>query len=251
MVQTIEPVSTKDYILKAVVYTLYGQIKGNQEMLAKAVKQFQLIGTSSTECDTIQGRQCIASFLFLKKQFEEVMVYLKTIKEYSEGDDDFNWNYGIALASLRKYKEALEHFQLIQSEAYKQDLVFNQWLARCFIETGESSKAWNLYLEMDTSNETVVFLNLIANEFYLKKDYYFALKSFDIMERLDNEDYSVPKTACSIGCFKQFLTNKCSQQQFEEAVSILRQSSRNEQIEHVLRVFEGFLQEDDEEKSED
>lgn len=67
LVQTIEPVSTKDYIVKAVVYTLYGQKKGNQEMIAKAVKQFQLIGTSSTECDTIQGRQCIASFLFLKK----------------------------------------------------------------------------------------------------------------------------------------------------------------------------------------
>jgi len=44
---------------------------------------------------------------------------------------------------------------------------------------------------MDTSNETIIFLDLIANEFYIKKDYYFALKSFDIMEWLDNEDYCV------------------------------------------------------------
>ena len=79
LVQTIEPISTKDYILRAVVYTLYGQKKSNQDMIQKAVKQFQLIGTSSNECDTIPGRQCIASFLFLKKQFEEVVVYLKTI----------------------------------------------------------------------------------------------------------------------------------------------------------------------------
>ncbi len=63
---------------------------------------------------------------------------------------------------------------------------------------------------MDTSNETVKFLDLISNEFYIKKDYYFALKSFDIMERLDNEDYSIQKTSCAIGCFKQFLTNKYS-----------------------------------------
>ncbi len=166
-----------------------------------------MIGTSSNECDTIPGRQCIASFLFLKKQFEEVVVYLKTIKEYSEGDDDFNWNYGIALACLKKYKEALDHLLQIQNENYKQDLIYNQWLGKCYIETGESIKAWNLYMDMDTSNETVIFLNLIANEFYIKKDYYFALKSFDIMERLDNEDYSLPKTACAIGCFKLFLTN--------------------------------------------
>lgn len=208
-----------------------------------------MIGTSSTECDTIQGRQCIASFLFLKRQFEEVVVYLKTIKEYSENDDDFNWNYGIALASLKKYKEALEYLQVIQSEAYRQDLVFNQWLAKCYIETGESIKAWNLYLEMDTSNETLSFLNLIANDFYAKQDFYFALKSFDIMERLDNEDYSVQKTACAVGCFRQFLVNQSSQDQFEETVNIMKQSNRTEQIEHVIRVFDGFLMEDDE-KSE-
>lgn len=43
-------------------------------------------------------------------------MYLKTIREYSEGDDDFNWNYGIALASLNKFKEALEHLTLVQNE---------------------------------------------------------------------------------------------------------------------------------------
>lgn len=44
---------------------------------------------------------------------------------------------------------------------------------------------------MDTSIETIVFLELIANECYIKKNYFFALKSFDIMERLDNEDYTI------------------------------------------------------------
>lgn len=37
LVQTIEPVSSKEYILKAVVYTIYGQKKGNQEMIGKAI----------------------------------------------------------------------------------------------------------------------------------------------------------------------------------------------------------------------
>jgi len=38
-----------------------------------------LIGTSATECDTIPGRQALASYLFLNKQYEDVILYLKTI----------------------------------------------------------------------------------------------------------------------------------------------------------------------------
>jgi intraflagellar transport protein 56 len=67
-------------------------------MIDQAQQDFQLVGTSPLECDTIPGRQCVASFLFLKKQFENVLIYLKTVKEYLGKDDDFNWNYGIACA---------------------------------------------------------------------------------------------------------------------------------------------------------
>jgi len=37
----------------------------------------------------------MASCFFLLKQFEDVLVYLKSIKTYLASDDDFNWNYGI------------------------------------------------------------------------------------------------------------------------------------------------------------
>jgi intraflagellar transport protein 56 len=54
------------------------------------------VGASASECDTIPGRQCMASCFFLLKQFEDVLIYLKSIKTYFYNDDDFNWNYGIA-----------------------------------------------------------------------------------------------------------------------------------------------------------
>jgi intraflagellar transport protein 56 len=38
----------------------------------------------------------MASCFFLLKQFEDVLIYLKSIKTYFYNDDDFNWNYGIA-----------------------------------------------------------------------------------------------------------------------------------------------------------
>jgi intraflagellar transport protein 56 len=45
----------------------------------------------------------MASCFFLLKQFEDVLVYLKSIKTYFPSDDDFLWNYGIALASAGEF----------------------------------------------------------------------------------------------------------------------------------------------------
>lgn len=45
---------------------------------------------------------------------------------------------------------------------------------------------------MDTSNDTLILLNLIGNECYKKGYFYYAMKSFDILERLDSEnDYTI------------------------------------------------------------
>ena len=54
--------------------------------------------------------QCMASCFFLLKQFEDVLVYLKSIKAYFTNDDDFNWNYGITCANVGEHKEAKEAY---------------------------------------------------------------------------------------------------------------------------------------------
>ena len=46
----------------------------------------------------------MASCFFLLRQFEDVNIYLKSIKAYMYNDDDFNWNFGIALANVNEYK---------------------------------------------------------------------------------------------------------------------------------------------------
>lgn len=43
---------------------------------------FHLVGSSVSECDTIHGRQCMAAAYFLAGQFEEVLVYLTSIRSY-------------------------------------------------------------------------------------------------------------------------------------------------------------------------
>lgn len=57
-----------------------GQTTGSKEHLQTAQQYFQLVGASESECDTIPGRQCMASCFFLLKQFEDVNVYLNSIK---------------------------------------------------------------------------------------------------------------------------------------------------------------------------
>lgn len=76
LIKDLEPSIPREYILKGVVYACLGQKTGSREHLKIAQQLFQLVGASASECDTIPGRQCMASCFFLLKQFEDVLVYL-------------------------------------------------------------------------------------------------------------------------------------------------------------------------------
>ena len=113
LIKDMECVLPKEYILKAVVHALVGQQSEQKDHMRIAQNFFQMVGASPSECDTIPGRQCMASCFFILKQFDDVLVYLKSIRPYFINDDDFNWNYGIACGSANEFKEAEEAFMQI------------------------------------------------------------------------------------------------------------------------------------------
>jgi len=120
LIKDVQPSNTKEYILKAVVHCLLGQqSEKNEEHIKKAQTYFQSIGASASECDTIEGRQCMASCFRLNKLYNDEIIYLESIEGYMKDDDDFNWNYGISLGACQKYKEAEEVLLRVKREKYK------------------------------------------------------------------------------------------------------------------------------------
>ena len=81
----------------------------------------------------------MAACFFLLKQFDDVLLYLNSIKSYFYSEDTFNFNYGQAKAAVGNYQEAEEIFLNINDEKLKTDYAYLSWLARCFIM---NSKVW-------------------------------------------------------------------------------------------------------------
>lgn len=95
----------QEYVLKAVAHAAKGQQTGDREHFKVAQQYFQLVGASASECDTIPGRQCMASCFYLLEQFDDAVMFLTSIQQYFKDDDDFNWNFGMALFNTGKWQE--------------------------------------------------------------------------------------------------------------------------------------------------
>uniref|UniRef100_A0A1A7X2U3 Intraflagellar transport protein 56 n=1 Tax=Iconisemion striatum TaxID=60296 RepID=A0A1A7X2U3_9TELE len=237
LIRDLVPTSTQEYILKGVVNAALGQEIGSRDHLKIAQQFFQLVGGSASECDTIPGRQCMASCFFLLRQFEDVLVYLNSVKGYFYNDDTFNFNYAQAKAALGNYKEAEELFLLIQSEKIINDYIYLSWLTRCYIMNQKCQLAWELYLKMDTSSDSFSLLQLIANDCYKMGQFYYAAKAFDALEKLDpGSNYWEGKRGACIGIFQLILANKEPKETLKEVLTLLRNSG-NPQGEYFIRAM--------------
>uniref|UniRef100_A0A3Q3XEE2 Intraflagellar transport protein 56 n=1 Tax=Mola mola TaxID=94237 RepID=A0A3Q3XEE2_MOLML len=237
LIQDLMPTTPQEYILKGVVNAALGQEIGSRDHLKIAQQFFQLVGGSASECDTIPGRQCMASCFFLLKQFEDVLIYLNSVKGYFYNDDTFNFNYAQAKAALGNYKEAEEYFLMIQSEKIKNDYVYLSWLARCYIMNQKGRLAWELYLKMGTSSDSFSLLQLIANDCYKMGLFYYAAKAFDALEKLDpDSNYWEGKRGACVGVFQLILANKESKETLKEVIPLL-QNSGNPHVEYIIRAL--------------
>ena len=179
----------------------------------------------------------MASCFFILKQFDDVLVYLKSIRPYFLNDDDFNWNYGISLACTGNYKEAEETLLLVQSDRYRSEYCFLSWLARCYIMNKKARLAWELYLKMDNSNDSFNLLQLIANDCYKMGAFFYAAKAFDVLERLDPDpEYWEGKRGACVGVFQHVVAGMEPKESLRDVLAMLRNTS-NPQVEFLIRVI--------------
>lgn len=209
LIKELEPAVPQEFILKGTVYAVIGQETSSRDIIKTAQQYFHLVGSSTSECDTIPGRHCMAACFFLLRQFEEVLVYLNSIKTYYTNDDSFNFNYAQAQAAAGYFKEAEEAFLLIRSERFKSDYVYISLLAYCYIMNKKAHSAWELYLKMDTSTQSFNLLQLIANTCYKIGEFWYAAKAFDMLERMDPspEHWEGKRGACC-GTFQYIVAEK-------------------------------------------
>ncbi|KAH8060651.1 hypothetical protein JL722_4764 [Aureococcus anophagefferens] len=185
----------------------------------------------------VVNASCMASCFFLLKQFEDVNIYLNSIKAYMYNDDDFNWNHGISLAQTGNYKAAEEALLLVQNERYKTEYCYISWLARCYIMNAQPKNAWELYLKMDTSNESFNLLQLIANDCYRMGQFLYAAKAFDVLERLDPDpEFWEGKRGACVGVFQQVVAGKAAKEDLRDVLAMVRNTS-NPQVEYMVRVI--------------
>ncbi|KAG7210462.1 hypothetical protein KM043_011989 [Ampulex compressa] len=237
LIKDLEPAVPQEYILKGIVNAVMGQETHSRDNIKTAQQYFQLVGSSASECDTIPGRQCMASCFFLYRQFEEVLVYLSSIKTYFSNEDNFNFNYGQAQAAAGYFKEAEEAFLTIRNEKYKSDYVYISLLAHCYIMNKKAQLAWDLYLKMDTSTESFNLLQLIANACYKVGEFWYAAKAFDMLERMDPspEHWEGKRGACC-GTFQYIVAEKQPKELLPEVIQLLKNTS-NSQVEQIIRVM--------------
>lgn len=244
LMKDLEPSVPREYILKGVVYAALGQKTGSKEHVKLSQQLFQLVGASASECDTIPGRQCMASCFFLLRQFEDVLVYLKSIKAYFSSDDDFNWNYGLTCASTGDYKEAKEALLLVQNEKYRAEFIYLANLARCYIMCGEPTTAWETYLRMETSNDSFNLLHLIANDCYKMGHFYYSCKAFDTLERLDPDpEFWEGKRGAAVGVFQKVIAGQESPEKLQEVVNLLRNTNNPQVVYMIDRVMKKWAKE--------
>jgi intraflagellar transport protein 56 len=104
-------------------------------------------------------------------------------------------------------------------------------------------QAWELYLKMETSSESFSLLQLIANDCYKMEHYYYAMKAFDVLERLDpSPEYWEGKRGACVGVFQSIIGGHGSKEHFRDVITALR-NSENAQVEFIIRAMKKYAKE--------
>ncbi|GBP75196.1 Intraflagellar transport protein 56 [Eumeta japonica] len=250
LLEPLQPTSPLHYILRAVVAVQIYNETGDEEQLKLAQQSFQVVGSSASECDTIPGRQCMASSYFLAAQFEEVLVYLNSIKSFFVNDDTFNFNYAQAKVATGCYREAAEFLMNIQDESVRSGYTYLACLCRCHVMNKEPHLAWDICVKSAGTPDSFALLQLVANDSYRMGQFLVAARAFHMLDRLDGgpEMWEGLRGAVC-GCAQMAAAamrggagGAAAAGELREALALLRTPRPQPRAEHILRPITKWAQ---------
>lgn len=244
LLEPLQPTSPLHYILRAVVAVRLYNDTGDEEQMKLAQQSFHIVGSSASECDTIPGRQCMASSYFLAGHFEEVLVYLNSIKSFFQNDHTFNFNYAQAKVATGFYHEAEEVLLNIQDENIRNSYTYLACLCRCHVMNKEADLAWDICVKSAGTPDSFALLQLVANDSYRMGQFLVAAKAFQMLERLDGgpEMWEGLRGAVC-GCAQMAAAGKQGAgAQLREALALLRGPRAHPRADHIIRPITKWAQ---------
>ncbi|XP_004921964.1 intraflagellar transport protein 56 isoform X2 [Bombyx mori] len=244
LLEPLHPTSPLHYILRAVVAVRIYNDTSDDEQMKLAQQSFHLVGSSASECDTIPGRQCMASSYFLAGHFEEVLVYLNSIKSFFVNDDTFNFNYAQAKVATGFYREAEECLLAIQDENMRSSFTYLACLCRCHVMNKDAHLAWQICANSAGTPDSFALLQLVANDSYRMGQFLVAAKCFHMLDRLDGgpEMWEGLRGAVC-GCAQAAAANKPgAAAELRDALALLKGPRAHPRADHVVRPIAKWAQ---------
>jgi len=230
LINEMDADSPHSHLVLGILNVEIAKSKGDLTALEKAKAHFQRIGQA--EEDTLMGRQAMAQFYFLSRKFEDSIVYLESIEEYMEEEeqDTYHINLGISLAATGKYKEGLSHLLSVSKTSHKSETEYNLWLTKCYIMSNNADEAWECYLQTEDEHISSEILQLIGNDCYkLGGDMFlFSARAFHELLKMDSyQDYTDGLLGSSVGVLKNnLISGETETDSLVEVVNMLEEQSQ-------------------------
>ncbi|XP_050346449.1 intraflagellar transport protein 56 [Nymphalis io] len=242
LLEPLQPTSPLHYILRAVVAVRLYNETSDEEQMKLAQQSFHVVGSSASECDTIPGRQCMASSYFLAGQFEEVLVYLNSIKSFFVNDDTFNFNYAQAKVASGFYREAEECLLTIQDETIRNSFTYLACLCRCHVMNKEAHLAWEICVKAAGTPDSFALLQLVANDSYRMGQFLVAAKAFHMLDRLDGGPEMWEGLRGAVCGCAQAVAAGAPAAQLRDALALLRGPRAHPRAEQIARPIARWAQ---------
>ena len=96
---------------------------------------------------------------------------------------------------------------------------------------GKPKNAWDMYISTEASTDTYNLLLLIGNDCYKMGHFYYSVKAFEALQKIDTEnDYDDALRGSVLGVFQMVIAGKDSVEHLIEAAAILKSVEANQQV---------------------